>query len=116
MKANVGTVDRLLRIVAGAALMLLTLTQVIGPWGWIGIVPVLTGVFRFCPAYSLLGVFDKALSDPVRFGVSLSESIASGDWRLHFLRRDRIEKATLADLQRSCSLLHGEGEVGVHFA
>ncbi len=56
MKANVGTVDRLLRIVAGAALMLLALTQVIGPWGWIGIVPVLTGVFRFCPAYSLLGV------------------------------------------------------------
>lgn len=56
MKANVGTVDRALRIMAGALLILLALTQVIGPWGWIGVVPVLTGVFRFCPAYSLLGV------------------------------------------------------------
>ncbi len=56
MKANVGTVDRLLRIVAGTALMLLALTQVIGPWGWIGVVPILTGLFRFCPAYTLLGI------------------------------------------------------------
>lgn len=56
MKANVGSLDRALRIVAGAILILLALAQVIGPWGWIGIVPLLTGVFRFCPAYSLLGV------------------------------------------------------------
>ncbi len=56
MKANVGSLDRALRIIAGAVLILLALTQVIGPWGWIGIVPLLTGVFRFCPAYSLLGV------------------------------------------------------------
>ncbi len=56
MKANVGSLDRTLRIIAGAVLILLAMTQVIGPWGWIGIVPLLTGVFRFCPAYSLLGV------------------------------------------------------------
>jgi len=56
MKANVGKLDRALRIIAGAALILLAVTQVIGPWGWIGIVPLLTGVFRFCPAYSVLGV------------------------------------------------------------
>ncbi len=56
MKANVGSLDRALRIVAGAILILLALAQVIGPWGWIGIVPLLTGVFRFCPAYSVLGV------------------------------------------------------------
>lgn len=56
MKANVGTLDRTLRIIAGVALILLAVTQVIGPWGWIGIVPLLTGVFRFCPAYSVLGV------------------------------------------------------------
>lgn len=56
MKPNVGSLDRTLRIAAGALLILLALAQVIGPWGWIGIVPLLTGVFRFCPAYSLLGV------------------------------------------------------------
>jgi zinc protease len=49
---------------------------------------------------ALLNEFEKALSNPVSFGVGLSESVAQGDWRLYFLRRDRIEKATLADVQR----------------
>ncbi len=56
MKANVGSLDRALRIIAGAALIALTLMNVIGPWGWLGIIPVLTGVTRFCPAYPLLGI------------------------------------------------------------
>jgi len=56
MKANVGNLDRALRIIAGAALILLALTQVIGPWGLIGIVPLLTGVLRWCPAYKLFGL------------------------------------------------------------
>lgn len=56
MKANVGTVDRALRIIVGLALIGLTLNGNIGVWGWIGVVPVLTGVFRFCPAYPLLGI------------------------------------------------------------
>ncbi|OYU43250.1 MAG: peptidase M16, partial [Burkholderiales bacterium PBB4] len=49
---------------------------------------------------SVLNEFDKALSNPVAFGVGLSEAVAQGDWRLYFLRRDRIEKATVADLQK----------------
>ena len=49
---------------------------------------------------SALNEFDKALSNPVSFGVGLSEAVATGDWRLYFLRRDRIEKATLADVQK----------------
>ncbi len=49
---------------------------------------------------SVLNEFDKALSDPVTFGVGLSEAVATGDWRLYFLRRDRIEKATVADVQK----------------
>jgi Protein of unknown function (DUF2892) len=53
---NVGNTDRIARIVVGLALIVLALTGVIGVWGWIGIVPVLTGVFRFCPAYPLLGM------------------------------------------------------------
>lgn len=56
MKANVGTVDRALRILAGSLLILLTLLNVIGPWGWIGLIPIATGTFRFCPAYTLLGL------------------------------------------------------------
>ncbi len=49
---------------------------------------------------ALLNNFDKTLSDPVAFGVSLSEAIAAGDWRLLFLQRDQIEATTLADVQR----------------
>ncbi|MBL8381805.1 MAG: DUF2892 domain-containing protein [Burkholderiales bacterium] len=56
MKANVGGIDRALRIVAGLVLIGLTLGGQIGAWGWIGIVPVLTGAFRFCPLYPLLGL------------------------------------------------------------
>jgi len=56
MKPNVGSVDRLIRVVAGFALIGLTLAGVIGVWGWIGVVPILTGAFRFCPAYTLLGI------------------------------------------------------------
>ncbi len=56
MKANVGNLDRALRIIAGATLIVLTLTSVIGAWGWIGLIPIATGVFRFCPAYGILGV------------------------------------------------------------
>jgi hypothetical protein len=56
MKANVGNLDRALRIIAGVVLIGLTLNGAIGPWGWIGIVPIFTGLFRFCPAYTLLGI------------------------------------------------------------
>jgi hypothetical protein len=55
LKSNVGGIDRILRIVAGIVLIALTLMGVIGMWGWIGIVPLATGLFRTCPVYSLLG-------------------------------------------------------------
>ena len=56
MKCNVGGIDRILRIVVGLALIALALTGTVGVWGWIGIVPLATGLFKFCPAYTLLGV------------------------------------------------------------
>lgn len=56
MKANVGTVDRILRIVIGLALIGLTVTGHIGVWGWVGVVPLLTGIVRICPLYGVLGV------------------------------------------------------------
>lgn len=55
MKSNVGGIDRILRIVAGLVLIALTLTGTIGVWGWIGVVPLLTGVVGFCPVYPILG-------------------------------------------------------------
>jgi uncharacterized membrane protein YfcA len=56
MKLNVGGIDRILRIVVGLALIGATLAGMIGVWGWIGVVPLLTGVFKFCPAYTMLGM------------------------------------------------------------
>lgn len=56
MGINVGGVDRFIRIVAGLALIALAFTGTIGAWGYIGVVPLFTGIFRVCPAYSLLGL------------------------------------------------------------
>ncbi len=56
MKANVGGSDKILRVAAGVALIAFTLLGIIGAWGWVGVVPLLTGLFNFCPLYTLLGV------------------------------------------------------------
>lgn len=55
-KTNVGNLDRLLRVFIGVVLIALAITGKVGPWGYIGIVPLITGLLRTCPAYSLLGV------------------------------------------------------------
>jgi hypothetical protein len=55
-KTNVGTLDRILRVVLGLALITLTLAGTIGVWGWIGVVPLLTAALGTCPAYTLLGM------------------------------------------------------------
>lgn len=56
MKTNVGGLDRILRVTVGSILVVLALFGVIGAWGWIGLLPIATGAFKFCPAYPLLGV------------------------------------------------------------
>ena len=56
MKANVGGVDRALRVIVGIVLIGLTLAGTIGAWGWLGVIPLATGLFRTCPGYSLIGV------------------------------------------------------------
>ncbi len=58
--SNVGGIDRIIRIIAGLFLISLVFVgdQIIGQnvvWGWIGFVPLATGIFKFCPAYTLLG-------------------------------------------------------------
>ena len=56
MKANVGGMDRILRVVVGVALTLLAVTGTVGAWGYLGLIVLATGVFRFCGAYTLLGI------------------------------------------------------------
>lgn len=55
-KANVGGLDRFLRIIVGLGLIGIVF---VGPqtlWGWVGVVPLLTGLFGTCPLYTLLGI------------------------------------------------------------
>lgn len=56
MKPNVCGIDRALRVIIGLVLISTTLAGMIGIWGWIGIVPLLTGIVRYCPAYAILGL------------------------------------------------------------
>ncbi len=56
MTKNVGGVDRILRIIIGLGLISLVF---VGPqtlWGWIGVIPLLSAIVGFCPAYSLIGM------------------------------------------------------------
>ncbi len=53
---NVGSIDRIARIVLGIVLIALVFVGPQTPWGWIGVVPLLTGFMRTCPLYSLIGV------------------------------------------------------------
>jgi len=53
---NVGTIDRAVRIIVGIIGISLVFFGPQTVWGWIGLVPLLTGVFKFCPAYTLFGL------------------------------------------------------------
>ena len=55
MKKNEGTIDRVIRIVAGLVLLSLVFVGPQTALGWIGIVPLLTGLIGFCPLYTMLG-------------------------------------------------------------
>lgn len=61
MKRNIGSIDRTIRIVAGLVLIAAVLLGLIGPWGWIGVIPLATGIFRFCPAYLPFGISTCAI-------------------------------------------------------
>ena len=57
---NVGNIDRALRILVGLALIGAAAIGIIGPWGYVGIVPLLTGVVARCPLYAILGIATTA--------------------------------------------------------
>lgn len=53
---NVGGLDKPLRIIVGIVLLSQVFVGLHTPWGWVGLVPLLTGLVGFCPLYSLLGI------------------------------------------------------------
>ncbi|WP_373020872.1 DUF2892 domain-containing protein [Thiomicrorhabdus sp.] len=63
---NVGRLDQIIRIVVGLVLVIATITDLIGVWGYIGIIPLLTGLLRWCPLYSLLGIQTCPLHESAR--------------------------------------------------
>lgn len=56
MRKNVGGLDQMARILVGAVLVALALFGVVGWWGWLGLVPLATGVLGWCPLYPLVGL------------------------------------------------------------
>lgn len=54
MKPNVGSVDQVVRIVLGLVLIALVFVGPKTQWGWLGLILVATGIFRFCPLYGPL--------------------------------------------------------------
>lgn len=56
MKVNEGTIDRVLRIAVGLVLIGLAAAGTVGVWGYIGVVPLLTGVVGICPGYAIFGI------------------------------------------------------------
>lgn len=56
MPCNEGKIDRLLRVIVGLALISLVFVGPKAVWGWVGIVPLLTGLVGFCPLYTILGI------------------------------------------------------------
>lgn len=53
MKGNVGSIDKVVRVVAGLVLIALAIMGVGTPWTWIGVLPLATGLIGWCPAYTL---------------------------------------------------------------
>lgn len=56
MKTNQANFERVLRVLVGLLLIALAWTGTVGVWGWIGVVPLATGLIGWCPAYTLLGI------------------------------------------------------------
>ncbi|MDP3459403.1 MAG: DUF2892 domain-containing protein [Hyphomonas sp.] len=55
-KTNEGTIDRALRVIVGLVLISLVFVGPQTPWGWVGVVPLATGLIGWCPVYTLLGL------------------------------------------------------------
>lgn len=56
MLTNEGSIDRILRVIVGLVLIALVFVGPKTPWGWIGVIPLITGIVGFCPAYRIFGL------------------------------------------------------------
>ncbi|MBU0674199.1 MAG: DUF2892 domain-containing protein [Proteobacteria bacterium] len=56
MKKNIGSIERIVRILVGLGVLSLAFVGPVSPWGYLGIVPILTGLIGWCPPYALLGI------------------------------------------------------------
>ncbi len=56
MRTNEGLLDRIIRVVLGVVLIALAVTGRWAPWGWIGVLPLITGLIGFCGLYQILGI------------------------------------------------------------
>ncbi|QHE86138.1 YgaP family membrane protein [Hydrogenophaga sp. BPS33] len=56
MTFNVGGLDRTLRILFGLALVAAAVTGTVGLWGYVGLIPLITGLMGWCPLYAVLGL------------------------------------------------------------
>ncbi|WP_127471345.1 YgaP family membrane protein [Thiomicrorhabdus aquaedulcis] len=64
---NVGLLDRIIRIIAGLALIALAFFDVLGAWAYIGVIPLATGLLKWCPLYTLLGVQTCAVHEHINY-------------------------------------------------
>ena len=56
MQANVGSLDRAARVIISLGLVATAYAGALGPWAWIGVVPLVTGIVGTCPLYKALGI------------------------------------------------------------
>lgn len=55
-KTNEGTTDRTMRVIFGVVLVSLVFVGPQTPWGWLGLIPIATGLSGWCPLYTVLGI------------------------------------------------------------
>lgn len=80
MNKNVGGIDRGLRVAAGIVLLVITALGYIGPWGWLGVVPIITALISFCPLYTVLGISTCPVKkQELHFHENLPESFKNDD-------------------------------------
>ena len=56
MKPNIGTVERIVRVVVGVGILALAFVGPRTPWAYLGVLPILSGLVGWCPPYALLGI------------------------------------------------------------
>lgn len=56
MSPNIGNIDKTIRILVGILLLTQVFTGLHTPWGWVGLLPLITAFVSFCPVYKVLGL------------------------------------------------------------